>query len=178
MTAAIYDYDMPGREALVKLIQEAKPKLDVNQNNVDFGDPFYSPTQAEPGRTFIELFLLDRGTKAQFAYRRLDMAIAMGNPLQITVDGRVTTKNIVDEINRSRGFALDELDTDYDDYELAPIGTAIYYRMKAKPSSYVWYGETVVQVAPGSAIAGARLMEDESPRLMEAGNPRLLEEAP
>lgn len=170
-----FPYDLPSREALVTLIQHHRPNWDVQSNTVDFDPPFYSPTMETPGRTFIEVYLLDKGVKAWFGYRRLDIGIALGERISITVDGEITSNKIVQEINRTRNMQFGPDDVFMTDRVLGEAGSALLYRMRAKKGSHVWYGSTIIEIAPEIVDEYARLTELGELRLTEDGETRVLE---
>lgn len=183
MTASIYNFHKKGRDALVDLIQEIHPRLGVQDDTVEFEEPFLGPTDAEPGRTFIEMKLLDQGLEIPFVYLRLNMATAMGDPIKINMNfaTEVTPENIVRKINRVRGYNLNSRDVEMSRIPIWTQANPYTYTLKAKESSYVWYGETQVEITFSYLTGHERLLEDGSLRLMEEDskpNYRLLQTAP
>lgn len=170
-----FPYNMPGREALVRLINDTYPGMNMGVSTTEFDPPFFSPTEDTPGRTFIEAHELHK--HFWFVYRRLDLAIALPDNPVIFIDGTITPKSIVEEINRTMGMHFDESDVVMVDIPLVPLGESTTYRMKAKTGSYVWYGEILIEAHSGDITPFTRLMEDGEIRLLEDGNPRLLETA-
>jgi len=181
--SVIYSYTKRGRDALVDLIQETHPRLGVMDYNVSFEDPIPVPTDTDPGRTYIEMYLQDRGRKESLYYRRLDMAVAMGPVVSITHrdDRTPTHRSIAEEINRQLGFNLNSRDVDFDRIKVHSRQNPFQFTLKAKPTSYVWYGEVTVEVSLVSldSVDDVRLMEDGTGigRLMEDGHFRMLESA-
>jgi len=179
--STIYNYHKRGRDALVDLINTVYPRFGVQDHTVAFEEPIFVPTAAEPGRTYIEMELFDRGVKVPFYYRRLDLAISMGSiTLTLNKNLRVTPRLIAETINNRLGFNLNSRDVDWSQRELFRRGDKIFYTLKAKPGSYVWYGETEVDITLSNVTGHERLLEDGSYRLMEedADAFRQLETAP
>lgn len=173
-----FPYDLPGRLAMVALLQKTKPHLDVREGYVVFEDLRLSPIPGTPGRSFIEVDNQWTNVKSFFAFRRLDLgrALGPGNP-KITVTGRITAQSIALEINRSRNRFLDDSDVDFSNVTLHNGEGTFYYHMKAKPSSFVYYGEAIIEVNAVGINPFARLLEDGTPRQLEDGTIRLLEQA-
>lgn len=178
----IYHYDKRGREALVELVKTIYPRLGVQSHTVAFEEPIHVPTTDEPGRTYIEMELFDRGVKLPFYYRRLDLAISMGDPVRINlpVGSDVTPRIIAETINTRLGFSLNSRDVDFSRTLIRTERNPLIYTLKAKPGSYVWYGETTVEVKLSHITGHERLLEDGSFRLMESNEKayRQLETAP
>lgn len=173
-----FPYDLESSKALALLIQAAQPSWGVTQHNVKFEDFQLIPTSSKPGRTFVDVVLLDQGRSVKFMYRRLDIAIALGDRIEVEVEGDVTPRKIVEQLNKIRGMQFSSEDVFVNDRVLAPAGKGITYRMRARLASPVWYGETILVVKEEEASeipANIRLLEDGSPRLMEDGSYRLLE---
>jgi hypothetical protein len=170
-----FPYDLPSRQALVRLIQEIRPRFGLTEATARFEKPFLAPTPTSPGRTFIEVENTDINCKKPFVYRRLDFGIALKEPVEISLSGAVTPKAIVEEINRVRGMYIGPEDTSMAIVQLAPVGMSFTYRLKARPDSLVWYGEADVNITSLSIPDDARLMENGDPRLLEDGSYRLME---
>lgn len=178
--STIYSYQKPGRDALVDLIQTVHPRLNVVDHNIEFDEPYLAPSEVEPGRTFIEVLLMDRGVKTTFVYRRLDLAVAMGDPIQLNmnINNEVTPEKIVEKINMVRGYNLNPRDVDMSDIPIHTTRNPIHYTLKARPSSYVWYGQTDVIITLSNITGHERLLEDGTIRELEDDGNRLLETAP
>jgi hypothetical protein len=172
-----FPYDLPSREALVTLIQQSRPAWGIESHTVDFDPPYYSPTVETPGRTFIEVYMLDKGIKTWFRYRRLDISKAIGERIIISIEGDITSRKIVEKINSRRAMVFGVDDVYMTDRVLGSADTALLYRMRAKANSAVWYGSTIIEVVPANQVANARLAEDGSTRITEDGETRTLEAA-
>jgi hypothetical protein len=170
-----FPYDMPSFDALVKLVQDTKPTWRVETGFVGFGDIFHSPTPDVPGRTYIEMENKLTQKKSWFKYRRLDLAIVLGSTPTITVLEAATPRVIAEEINRSRGMLLTDADVDFSDEVLGGKLSTFTYTLKAKPGSFVYYGQTTVTVNIATVSPYARYLEDGSVRLDESGEVRELE---
>jgi hypothetical protein len=177
MTTDRFPYDVPSDQAFITMLSQARPGWRVNRFNTRFENFRHHPTETFPGRTFVDLTLLDFGVTTIFQYRRLDIGIALGAEIKVDVEGDVTSRKIVAELNKIELMQFSNIDVFENDKVLAKAGKSIRYRMRARPSSPVWYGETILEVtaiAP-PAPANARLLEDGTPRLLEDGSYRLLE---
>lgn len=170
-----FPYDMPSFDALVKLVQDTKPTWRVETGFVGFGDIFHSPTPDVPGRTYIEMENKLVQKKHWFIYRRLDLAIVLGATPTITIMGTATPRAIAEEINRSRGMYLTGDDVDFSKEVLGGKLSTFTYTLKAKPGSFVYYGQTTVTVNIATVSPYARYLEDGSVRLDESGEVRELE---
>lgn len=171
-----FPYDMQGHQALVTLINQTFPHYGLVPSKVEFSEPFHSPTTTEPGRTYIEAENTLYDHFMWFRYRRLDLAIALADIVTIYIDGVITPKRIAEELNRTHSMRFTDRDVLFYDFPLAPAGNTVMYRLRALPSSYVWYGETLIECRPiPSGTVGQRLMEDGTVRLTESGEPRFIE---
>ena len=177
MAADRFPYDKESSEALAILLQETRPNWKVSAKKVQFKDFIHLPKDGVPGRTFVDVVLLDQGITTQFCYRRLDIGVALGPRVILQVEGDITSRKIVDELNRVRAMQFSNVDVFVSDRILAREGEGVVYRMRARPSSPVWYGETILEVeaVKPTLPANVRLLEDGTPRLLEDGSYRLLE---
>lgn len=177
MASDRFPYDKESQEALAILLQETRPSWKVSAKKVQFKNFTHLPKDTVPGRTFVDVTLLDQGITTQFCYRRLNIGNALGPRVVLQVDGDITSRKIVKELNRKRLMQFSNIDVFISDRVLAREGEGITYRMRARPGSPVWYGETILEV---EAVTPAlplniRLLEDGTPRLLEDGSFRLLE---
>jgi hypothetical protein len=172
-----FPYDLPGKQALVALIQKGLPHLDVREEYAVFGDLTHSPTSLIPGRSFVELDNQWTNIKSWLAFRRLDIAKSLGLKPKIVVQGAITARSIALEINRSRNRFLDATDVDWGNTTLSDGAKPFIYTMKILSSSYVYYGEVQIEVISSGVNPNARLLEDGTPRQLEDGSIRLLETA-
>ncbi|MGB2135618.1 MAG: hypothetical protein ACPHYG_06460, partial [Flavobacteriales bacterium] len=171
----VFPYNLPSRQALIRLIKETNPRFNLKEKYAHFEPPHFAPTDSVPGRTFIEVEQTDLNLKRWYVYRRLDFAVTFRNGINIKLEAPVTSRRIVEEINRTRNMALTEADVALNDQALTQPGMPATWTMKAKPESYVWFGEVSVYVEPLDRPANIRLLEDGSARLIESGKYRLLE---
>lgn len=172
-----FPYNVESSKAMLWLLQEKAPALGLNKHNVRFNRPIFRPTGEEPGLTYIEVHHLDTGREYDFAYTRLDLGIALGELIEVTLESPVSTAEVIEAINEKYEMQLGQ--EDVYPYGHGPIyvgDNPWTFKLKANPSSLVWYGEVWVRVNKSSAIpSNARLMEDGQPRLMEDGSFQLLE---
>jgi len=172
-----FPYDVPSDQAFIIMLSQARPGWRVNRFNTRFENFRHLPTETFPGRTFVDLTLFDFGVTTIFQYRRLDVGIALGAEIEVEVEGDVTSRKIVAELNKIEMMQFSNIDVFENDKVLAKAGNSIRYRMRARSSSPVWYGETILvvkSVAP-PIPTNVRLLEDGTPRLLEDGSYRLLE---
>lgn len=173
-----FPYDLPGSRAIVALLQKTRPLLDVREGLVLFEDLRHSPTEEMPGRSFIEVINQWTNIKSFFAFRRLDLGKTLGNGIvRIVVVGDITPKAIALEINRSRNRFLEAIDVDFSNSAVFTGRGKHTYIMKALPSSYVYYGQAIIEVESVAFNPYARLLEDGTPRQLETGVIRVLEQA-
>lgn len=173
MASDRFPYDLPSFKAMVELVQRTKPEWRAVAEYVRFMDLEHWPTLALPGRSFIEMENLLTRKKHFFMFKRLDMAVVLANT-SIQLNVPPTQRAIVDEINRTKGMFLGEIDTDYLTTRVGGGNSAFIYTLKAKPTSYVYYGQAQIAVNL-EHVVNARLLEDGSPRLLENSETRLLE---
>lgn len=179
MPSNTFPYDLNSFDALARLLQTVKPSWNVSSQSIKLDNFQFLPTDAKPGRTFVDVTMLDQGVTSIFCYRRLDIGRALGPRIELTVEGEITPRTIVEEINRVRGMFFSNHDILVSDRVLARRDGVVTYRMRARATSPVWYGETVVVVRSlqPEVPLNVRLMEDGTPRLLENGDYRLLEES-
>lgn len=170
-----FPYDLPSREALVKLAAETT-KEDITSNFVSFDDMFFSPLQTIPGRTFIEMTNRKTGHKFWYMFRRLDLALVFGKTAIFKVVGPATPASIAAEINRSRNMVLGPDDLSFSQVTIPQRTNPFVYRLRAMTGSYAYYGEVDVLIEILDGGFGARLLEDGDLRLMEDGQIRQLQE--
>lgn len=177
MSSDRFPYDMPPRAALIRLIEETYPNHQLVSDYLNIGEPFFAPTATTPGRTFIEVEDTDYNVKRWYVYRRLDLAIALGEQPHIQLTTAISPQAIVDEINRSRGMTLTADDVPYHSRPLVPVGESVIYRLRALPTSLVWYGEVLVDVTyVGPPPTPQRQLESGELRTLEDGTVRTLEQ--
>lgn len=174
-----FPLDVSSRSAMIRIIDETFPQLGVATQSVAFDEPYFSPTIADPGRTFVAMEILDLNQWYQFRYTRIDLAVIgeQVGEFDIPVEGDITPRKIIEALNAALGLQLNSDDVNMSDGVVAPEGLTIKYRVRAKPGSLVWYGSHVVRVTPDNIPENARLMEDGSIRTLETGDSRLLEMA-
>jgi len=173
-----FPYDLPSREALITLIDNTYPSLDLPNRSVSFDKQYFSPTMADPGRTFVETFLLGPKTKTWFSYSRLHFEDVYPENVQVSVpsDQPTTSRVVVEALNDQLGSTLDLSDVYYDDTELAPANTGFLYRLTALEGSFVFHGSVIINVVPTSEETrygenGTVLyMEDGTVKQMESGS--------
>ena len=175
MADNVFPYNLPSRQALIRLIQETHPRLNLKDAYCDFDDPYFSPTEEIPGRTFIEVEQTDLNIRRTYVYRRLDFGVTFSGGIKLKLDAPLTSRKIVDEINRTRGMTIGEEDVAVDDEEFGVTGMPEEFVLKAKSTSLVWFGSTVVTIEPLDRPENIRLLEDGTARLTEDGGYRLLE---
>lgn len=170
-----FPYNLPSREALCVEIRKLSKYSLVEDRLVTFEDIFFSPTTTYPGRTFIEMVDLKANIKSWFVYRRLDLNVALGNEVKVTVVGKLTPKAIVEEINRSRGMTFREDDLDMSEDVLVTPTDEFTYSLKALSGSYAYYGKVNVVVRVTNVPSNNRFEENGTPRLLEDGEYRTLD---
>lgn len=170
-----FPYNMQGHEALVRLINDTYPHYQMRPRTTVFGKPFFAPMEGIPGRTFIEAEATERNAFFWFVYRRLDLGVTFRDTPVIYIEGEITPRKIALELNRSYGMNFTERDVAFLDTPLVPLGMSTFYRLRALPGSYVWFGEAVIDVLPLGIPTDARLLESGAVRLMESGAFRLME---
>lgn len=181
MTDIRFPYDLTSREALVELIRRDRPHDWIVDENLTFGDMFSSPTDDEPGRTFIEMTNRGTGKKRWLSYRRLDIELvlreytpAQQSHVNITLSGAITSAKILAEINRVFNMHLDHEDVSVNDQRLTN-GLDVVYTLQIIPTSLAYYGYVPIYVNTTPYQLGYRLLEDGEERLLENGQPRRLE---
>lgn len=173
-----FPYNLESRPALIRLVDEDFPDLGVIDGNVAFRNLYFSPTMNTPGRTFITMDLLDEDKSFDYVYRRLSLDLALGGPVELTLDSPITPKKIAETINTEYNFHLSAADVSFSVTPLTEGESGVIYRMRAKENSFVWYGSLVVNVIlEGSVQDRVLLIENAEPLLMEDGEPFLLETA-
>lgn len=166
-----FPFNLPSREALVELVRRSEKMPDLKDEYVTFEDLSFSPTELEPGRSFIEL--IDRVTSHKFWYefRRLNLSDprCLGPLVSIKVQGDPTPANIAREINRSRKMNFGEADVSFSE-ELLPVqGTTFEYDFTALSGSYVFFGATKIQVELIPISQWTRYIESGTVRWLEDG---------
>lgn len=170
---ARFPYNLPSRQALCVEVRKLSKYKNIEDNLVTFEDIYFSPTAVTPGRTFIEMVDLQNNIKSWFTYRRLDLNIALSGSNVITLTGKVTSRNIVKEINRAFDMTFMEDDVEMSDDVLHLTDNV--YTLKALMGSYAYYGKVDITIRHPQIQDNARLLEDGSARLLEDGTVRLLE---
>ncbi|MNX53125.1 hypothetical protein D3C86_838160 [compost metagenome] len=176
-----FPFDLVGRSALIELIRRDRPSDHLSDEYVLFEDLYFTPSEEEPGRTYIEMTNLKTGKKRPFLYRRLDINVVLreytpvDEPyVRLELDGDITTAKIVDEINRKFNMHLN-----YDDVEVSyqPLTKRLntVYTLIIRPGSFAYYGYVPIYVNTTPEELGLRLLEDGTVRLLENGTPRRLE---
>lgn len=170
-----FPYDLPSREALIRLINETYPDYELGDDTTEFNAPFFAPTSSIPGRTYIEAEATLLNRKHWFVYRRLDLGVTFPHVLTISVAGVITPRKIVEEVNRVYNMRFDPTDVRMDDFPLAPSGYSVTYRLRALPGSYVWFGSALIDVNAIDVPLNVRVSEEGVYRLSEEGTIRLME---
>ena len=176
-----FPFDLPSRQALIELIRRDRPSENLSDDHVLFEDLYFTPSEEEPGRTYIEMTNLKTGKKRPFLFRRLDINIILREYtlaeepyVRIELDGVITTAKIVDEINRKFNMHLN-----YDDVEVSyqPLTKRLntVYTLIMLAGSFAYYGFVPIYVNTTPEELGLRLLEDGTVRLLENGTPRRLE---
>lgn len=175
MANDVFPYNLPSRQALIRLIQETHPRFNLKDEYTEFSQLFFAPTETSSGRTFITVEQTDLNITRSYVFRRLNLSVAFRGSVTVKIEGAITSRSIVAELNRSRNMHLGPEDVEIDDTVLNPNGFSVNHTLKAKPGSYVWFGELVVNAESLSRPANVRLLEDGTERLLEDGEYRLLE---
>lgn len=170
-------YSVPSRNALVELVRQDRNNPNLRDEDVTFEDIFFSPTELEPGRTYIEMVNRATQIKEWFVYRRLEFSNpdCLGTNLNIKIIGDPTPELIVTEINRMMNFALGPSDvsmsTDY-----IPVSDGSFeYTLTALTGSYRYVGSTKILVEVVHTSRFTRFLENGRIRYLEDGVQRLLE---
>lgn len=177
MATDTFPFNLPSTQALIRLIQETHPRFNLKEQYTEFADLFHAPTPTSPGRTFITVEQTDLNITRSYVFRRLNLGIAFRGQVTVKIEGPITPKAIVTELNRARNMFLGDDDVYANDDVLNPNGFSVVYTLKAKPESRVWFGELVINAESLSRPANVRLLEDGTERLLESGQYRLLEPA-
>ncbi len=175
MATDVFPYNLPSRLAMIRLIQETHPRFNLKEEYTHFDPPFASPTETNPGRTFVKVEQTDLNLERHYVYRRLDLNITFKGGITIKLDSPVTSRRIVEEINRVRDMNLGLDDVEMNDEPMGEPGQPLNYTMAAKEDSLVWYGSVPVYVESTDRPMNIRILEDGSSRLVETGDYRLLE---
>lgn len=172
-----FPYNLPSRVALVVLIRRLTNRPNLKDEDVSFEDIFFSPTEVEPGRTYIEM--VDRSVqyKDWFVFRRLNLAdpACLGNELAITIVGDPTPAAIAREINRSMGMTFGPDDISFSE-EYIPVSNGNFnYELRAMTGSYAYFGVTTINVKVVQSSRWNRYLQDGLIRYLQDGTPRQLE---
>lgn len=172
-----FPYNMPSRAALVKLIRDDENRPNLRDEDVSFEDIFFSPSQLEPGRTYIEM--VDRLTQVKdwFVFRRLNLSdpACLGTELSIKIIGDPTPAAIAAEVNRSMNMTFGPDDVSFST-DFIPVSDGIFeYEMNAMMGSYAYFGKTTIQVQVLQSSRFTRFLEDGRIRYLENGVQRELE---
>lgn len=172
-----FPYNLPSREALVELVRRSNKRPNLKDEYVTFEDMFFSPTEVEPGRTYIEMIDRETSHKDWFEFRRLDFADTrcFGPSLSIKVMGEPTPANIALEINRSFLRKLGPSDVSFSEELIPVIGNTFEYDFTALTGSYVYFGTTKVLVEIIPVSQWTRYTEAEKIRYTEDDITRELE---
>jgi hypothetical protein len=176
-----FPFDLPSRQALVELIRRDRPSEELLDDYVLFEDMYFSPSEEEPGRTYIEMTNLRTGKKRPFLFRRLDIAqilreyTAEDEPfVRIELDGTITSAKVVAEINRKFNMHLNHDDVEVS-YQPMTKHNATVYTLIMLGTSFAYYGWVPIYVNTTPEELGLRLLEDGTVRLLENGITRRLE---
>jgi hypothetical protein len=172
-----FPYNMPSRKALVELVRRSENRPGLRDEFVTFEDLFFSPTDVEPGRTYIEMVDKLASLKYWYEFRRLELSDprCLGPVVNIRLQGDATPANIALEINRARKMHFEPSDVSFSDEPIPYVGNTFEYEMRALSGSYVYYGKTkvIVDVVPTSRWT--RYEENAITRRTETGITRELE---
>lgn len=172
-----FPYNLPSRAALVQEVRDSENRPDLKDSDVTFEDIFFSPTEVEPGRTYIEM--VDRTTQIKdwFVYRRLNLSnpACLGESISIKLIGDPTPAAIALEINRSMGMTFGPSDVSFSDEFIQVPGESFQYELRALTGSYVYFGKTLVNVTVVPNSRWLRYLESGRIRYLEDGIPRQLE---
>jgi len=172
-----FPYNMPSREALLELIRRDENRPDLRDQDVTFEDIFFSPTEVEPGRTYIEM--VDRLTQIKdwFVFRRLNLADpkCLGTDVSIKIIGDPTPAAIAEEVNRVMGMTFGPADVSFST-DFIPVSNGEFeYEMHALTGSYAYFGKTIIKVTVLQSSRWTRFLENGRIRYLEDGIPRELE---
>lgn len=172
-----FPYNLPSREALVELIRRSERRPNLKDDYVTFEDLYFTPTTAEPGYTTIEMIDKIADFKSWFEFRRLDLSNprCLGPVVNIKIQGDPTPEAIAKEINRSRNMKFDPSDLSFSDEQIPVFGDTFTYVLRALSGSYVYYGETIVNVEILPISRWTRYLEDGCIRYTEDDITRELE---
>ncbi|AEH03585.1 virion structural protein [Pseudomonas phage PhiPA3] len=170
-----FPYNLPSREALVRLIRETSKHTGIQSDYVSFEDLFYSPTAQVPGRTYIEMEDHIGAVKDWFVFRRLDMATVLGNNTILQLTEAPTPAAVATEINRSRNMQFGPDDLSFSTDVIPHSENEFIYTVRAMTGSYAYYGSVDVTIRLVGGSPYARVLEDGTFRYTEDGNLRELE---
>ena len=170
-----FPYNLPSHEATVRLINDTYPRANMLPKLTRFETPTSVPIEGEPGRSHIAVTNLRTGKRNEYYYRRLDIGVTFTDGMEIYVDGPITPRSIVEEINRAYEMNFGPDDLLMSNNQLVPLGSGVVYQMRAYARSLVWYGDVVVVANPSVMPTNVRLLENGTARLLEEGTYRLLE---
>lgn len=172
-----FPYNMPSRAALVELVRRSENRPNLRDQDVTFEDIFFSPSQLEPGRTYIEMVDRLAQKKYWYVYRRLNLGdpACLGQDLNIKIMGDPTPAAIAAEVNRSMGMTFGPDDVSFSTDYIPVTEGRFEYEMHAMTGSYAYFGKTrlIVDVIPASRLT--RYLENGRIRYLENGIQRLLE---
>lgn len=170
-----FPYDLPSRDALVRLIQETTQST-ITAETVTFEDMFFAPLQSVPGRTYIEMINTRTQRKEWYVFRRLDIKKVFGDTAVFRLMGRPSPASIAIEINRALNMQLGPDDISFSTALIELNGeTVVKYMLRAMTGSYAYYGEVEITLEILSVSPYARVLEDGGIRLNENGGIRELE---
>lgn len=172
-----FPYNMTSRAALVELVRRVENQPDLRDQDVTFEDIFFSPTEVEPGRTFIEMVNRLTQIKDWFVYRRLNLSdpACLGTDLAIKIIGDPSPAIIAEEVNRVMGMNLGPDDVSFSTDYIPVSNGEFEYEMRAMTGSYVYYGKTTIKVTVLQSSRWTRFLENGMIRYLEDGIPRQLE---
>lgn len=169
-----FPYNMHSREALVELIRITQ-NMDLKDDLVTFEDIIYSPTIAEPGRTYVEMIDLRYNYKYWYAYRRLELYKVIPANYAITLSQRPTPAAIAIEINRSLDMKFDPSDVSFSNTIITNSNEPFIYRFTAFAGSYAYCGYADILVNQAISDEYIRIEQDSTIRLTEKGIIRRIE---
>lgn len=172
-----FPYNMPSRQALVELVRRSQNRPDLKDEYITFEDLFFSPTEVEPGRSYIEMIDKITSHKDWFEFRRLELSDrrCLGPLVSIKVMGDPTPASIALEINRARRMTFGPSDVSFSEEVIPVIGTTFEYEFTALTGSYAYIGKTLVQVEVIPVSQWTRYLEAGTIRYTEEGVTRELE---
>lgn len=170
MSDDLFPFGLTSHVALVRLVQTDNPSRKLYPEYCDFGDFYASPTEVEPGRTFVEMTDRFNGLKDSYVYRRVPIDEVVICKQALRVKTPVTPTAIIEEINRSRKLALGARDVEFSNVDFGITDRAFSFTLKVLPTSYVYIGEVVFDVLP--VVIDEIYLREEEGRLMleESGN--------